>query len=226
MKIGMIVAMEKEVNTLFEKIGTSVRTETVTGLTVSIYSISGHEIYVVVSGAGEIYAAAATQMLLTKYSVDMLMNFGVCGGLTADMGTHSAVVVEKVVHYDFDISEVNDVPACQYPGHDSIFLYTTPELVKTAIAADPDLEPVICASADKFVGTPANKIALNERYGAKICEMEAAGIVLTAERAGVPVLLIKAVSDSVGTGADEYHKLCVSAAECCARVVLKVLENV
>lgn len=227
MKIGMIVAMEKEVAALFEKIGRSVRTEEVTGLKVSVYDINGHELYVTVSGVGEIYAAAAAQMLLTKYGVEMLMNFGVCGGLTSDMGVHSAVVVDRVVHYDFDGSQGDEklIP-CQYPDHESIYLCTTPELVKLAIAADPALEAVTCASADKFVGMTADKVALNERYGAKICEMESAGIVLTAERAGVPVLLIKAVSDSVGSGMEEYQKLCASAAECCARVVLKVLENV
>lgn len=225
MKIGMIVAMKKELETLLDKIGRSVRTEVVTGLEVSVYDISGNELYVVVSGCGEIYAAAAAQMLLTKYGVEMIMNFGVCGGLTPDMGICSAVVVEKVVHYDFDVSQVNDVPLGQYPEHDDIYLYATPELIKTAIAAEPSLRAVICASADKFVGNPADKAALNEHFGAEICEMEAAGIVLTAERAGVPVLLIKAVSDSVGTGAEEYHRLCVTAAECCARVIMKVLES-
>lgn len=226
MKIGMIVAMKKEIGTLLEKIGQAVRKDVVTGFEVGVYDIGGHQVYMIVSGCGEIYAAAATQALLTKYDVEMIVNFGVCGGLTSDMAAKSVVVVEKVVHYDFDISQVDDVPAAQYPGHEDVFLYATSELVKEAIAAEPALEAVICASADKFVGAAAEKTALNERFGAKICEMEAAGIVLTAERAGVPVLLIKAVSDSVGAGADEYHRLCVSAADCCAKVLLEILERV
>ena len=57
MKIGMIVAMEREIESAMAAFGTPVRRETVTGIDVSVYKIGEHEVYLTRSGAGEIYAA-------------------------------------------------------------------------------------------------------------------------------------------------------------------------
>ena len=196
MNIGMIVAMSSEVAALLEKMGTPAETESPSGFEVMAYSLGKNMLYVVKSGVGEIYAASAAQMLISQYGVKMIVNFGICGGLTDDMALKKAVVVEKAVHYAFDLSQIDDCEVGQYPGYPDVYLPASEELVNLALEADPSLEKVICASADKFVGDPVEKRELNRRFGAKICEMEAAGIILTANRAGVPVLLIKAVSDS------------------------------
>ena len=58
-----------------------------------------------------------------------------------------------------------------------------------------------------------DKRALHETYGAHICEMEAAGIVLTCDRAGVPCLLLKIVSDGITGGAEEFQATKAEAAE-------------
>ena len=82
------------------------RTEVSCGLEVSVYDMGGNELYVTRSGAGEIYAAAATQHLITGYGVELIVNFGICGGLTPEMSLCRICVVGSVVHYDFDTSPV------------------------------------------------------------------------------------------------------------------------
>ena len=54
--------------------------------------------------------------------------------------------------------------------------------------------------------------------------MEAAGIVLTCNRCGVPCLLIKAVSDSITGGAEEFVQALEQASALCLRVTAKVLK--
>lgn len=225
MNIGMIVAMSSEVAALLEKIGTPAETESPSGFEVMAYSLGKNMLYVVKSGVGEIYAASAAQMLISQYGVKMIVNFGICGGLTDDMALKKAVVVEKAVHYAFDLSEIDDCEVGQYPGYPDVYLPASEELVNLALEADPSLEKVICASADKFVGDPVEKRELHRRFGAKICEMEAAGIILTANRAGVPVLLIKAVSDSASAGPEEYSAMVSEAAASCAAAMMKALEH-
>lgn len=223
MRIGMIVAMEREVEALLLRVGKPINVDSFGGYEVKIYAVGDNELYVVRSGAGEIYAAGATQMLITKYDVKMIVNFGICGGLTEDMALCRAVVVEKVVHYDFDTSPVDNCEPARYLSYPDIYIPTSEELVKAAIEAEPTLERVICASGDKFIADPEKKRELNRLYGAKICEMEAAGILLTADRAGVPVLMIKAVSDSVSGGADEFTVMVSEAADSCVRAMLTAL---
>lgn len=225
MRIGMIVAMSGEVGALLEKIGDPRETVLTGGFEVKAYKAGENELFVVKSGAGEIYAAGATQMLISEFSVSLIVNFGICGGLTPDMALKRAAVVEKVVHYDFDTSQIDNCEPARYVNYPDVFLQTSPELVKIACEAVPTLERVICASGDKFIADPLKKTALHEKYGAKICEMEAAGILLTADRAKVPVLMIKAVSDSVSGGAEEFSCMVSEAAESCVSAMLTVLKR-
>lgn len=223
MNIGMIVAIPEEIGALFRSCGTPAGTEKFPGYTVYHYDIRGHAVHVVGSGVGEIAAAAAAQFLITRFGAELLVNFGVCGGLTEEMGLRRTVVVGKAVHYDFDTSAYDKAEPGRYLAYPDVYIPAAPELVRLACAAEPALQPVICASADKFVADPAAKTALYARFGAEICEMEAAGILLTANRCGVPALLVKGVSDSVRGGGEEFAAMVHESAALCVRVLLKIL---
>lgn len=225
MKIGMIVAVAQEVGALLEKMGKPISTESLTGYEVKVYEVNGNSLYVTQSGAGEISAASSTQLLISKYGCEMIVNFGVCGGLTDEMSVTRTAVVEKAVHYDFDTSDFDNCEVGRYLEYPDIYIPATASLIEKACEVEPSLTRVICASADKFVGDPDKKRELNKRFGAHICEMEAAGILLTANRNGVPALLIKAVSDSVSGGADEFTRLVSEAAYICVSTLLKIIES-
>ncbi len=65
--------------------------------------------------------------------------------------------------------------------------------------------PAVCASADRFVSGSKDKAYLHETFGADICDMESAGILLTCNRNKVPCVMLKAVSDAMeGTGEEFY----------------------
>ena len=224
MNIGMIVAMPEELAGFLSKCGTPLGTNKVPGYEIMEWKIGDNSIYVAGSGAGEIAAASTTQMLISLYNVDMIINFGVVGGLTPDMSLCSAVVIEKLVHYDYDASPFyRELVPAQYPGEDEIYIYPDKELLEKAIKSAPELRPVTCASADKFVEGSMAKSMLHEKYGADICEMEAAGILLTCKRCKVPALFIKAVSDGVTGGAEEFDKMIKEASEVCVRALMSFL---
>ena len=64
------------------------------------YRFCGAELFVIHAGCGELAAAAATQLLIICYKVDLVVNFGVVGGLTPQMALLKCCVVRSVVHYD------------------------------------------------------------------------------------------------------------------------------
>lgn len=224
-KIGMIVAVLQEIDTLFQHLGAPLDTDTPAGYEVHRYLVSGNEIYVVPSGAGELAAAASTQLLISTYHVDLIVNFGVCGGLTPDMSLTQSVVVRDVIHYDFDATAFLGGCVGQYPGYPTAFIPASSDLVALALSTEPALKPVVCASADKFVEDPTMKQQLHKTFGAEICEMEAAGILLTANRCHVPALLMKAVSDSVNGDAGQFEQMVHEAAATCLKVLLRILDT-
>jgi len=155
----------------------------------------------------------------------MIINFGVVGGLTAEMAKTKTCVVEKVVHYDFDTSAVDNWEVGRYAEYPDPYIPTNSDLLHKAIAINPELMPVICASADKFIADPQLKANLNKQFGAHICEMEAAGIVLICNRNNVPCLLIKSVSDSIEGGAEEFRSTINEAAALCLDIADKVISE-
>ncbi|MBR6005994.1 MAG: 5'-methylthioadenosine/S-adenosylhomocysteine nucleosidase [Clostridia bacterium] len=223
-RIGMIVAVE--IAAVMKKYADKLEDYPARGFEVKRLVSEEYELYIVNSGAGEIASASAAQFLISEIGVDLIVNFGVVGGLTPEMTVAKLAIVTDVVHYDYDVSEYIGYRKAQYANYPSVYIPATRSLVDAALAIEPGLKPVICASGDKFIGNPDRKWALHEEYNADICEMEAAGIVLTANRSGVPCLLIKAVSDSMGGGAEEFAAEFERCASICLDTVDKIIRTV
>lgn len=224
-KIGMIVAVE--IDAVLEKFGSKlVENKEKAMYKILEYQTNNYNLIIVNCGAGEIASASATQFLISEYNVDLIVNFGVVGGLTEAMSKTKVCVVDKVVHYDFDISMVDNVDVGRYLEYPTIYIPTTKELVNKALEVSSDLVVVTCASGDKFVADPNKKIELNKLFNADICEMEAAGIVLTCNRNNIPCLLIKIVSDGIHGGAQEFNDTKNMAASICLEIVDKIINEI
>ena len=222
-RIGMIVAVE--IGAVLKKYEGMLSEVPARGFETKRLLTDDYEMFIVNCGAGEIAAASAAQYLISEYAVDMIVNFGVVGGLTEEMTVAKLAVVTDVVHYDYDVSEYIGYRKAQYANYPSVYIPADRGLLEAALAAEPSLKPVICASGDKFIGDPTKKQQLHSEYNADICEMEAAGVVLTANRNGVPCLLIKAVSDSMGGGAEEFAREFERCAAICLDTVDKVIRR-
>ncbi|MBQ5310991.1 MAG: 5'-methylthioadenosine/S-adenosylhomocysteine nucleosidase [Oscillospiraceae bacterium] len=225
MDIGIIAAMPQELGSFLSNVGEPEGTDIIPGYEIKKYRINDNMIYITGSGAGEIAAAATAQMFISVYHVDMMLNFGVVGGLTPDMSLSRAVVIDHIVHYDYDASPFyKDLVPGQYPGYE-LYLQTDRKLLEKALSAACELVPVTCASADKFIDSPETKRYLHEKYNADICEMESAGVYLTCSRCGIPSLFIKAVSDSAQGGAEQFEEMIEYAAKVCVKIVMDIINN-
>lgn len=223
--IGMVVAMDKEVKPFFEKFGSDVQSFKIGGYDIFSCQIANKKIYLIKSGIGEILASSATQLLISVYKCDIILNFGVCGSLTDNISVCETVVVNGVVHYDFDLSSIDGTKVGEYPNAGGCVIKTNKELLDLALKVDSSLKCVICASADKFVADESIKTKLNLDYGAEICDMESAGVLLTANMNNVPTLIIKAVSDGKG-GAEEFNRRVKVASKAYIETVNKIIELV
>lgn len=221
--VGMIVAIE--MSSVLDRYGKAEAEERAGGFKVLRYMMDGYELFIVNSGVGELAAAAAAQLLIDRYNAELIVNFGVVGGLTDDMGEMRTCIVEKLVHYDFDLSEIDSVEPGKYPDHDSVYIPLDEKLIDRATALAPELKRVTCASADKFIGSAEKKRALHRQFGADICEMEAAGIVITCNRNNIPCLSIKTVSDGVDGGADAFYAQVRRSSEICLEITERIINE-
>lgn len=222
-RIGMIVAVE--MNAVLSRYGTPEGEITENGFRVLTYRNESYTLYVLNCGVGEIAAAAGTQFLICRFHVDMILNFGIVGGLTQEMSHTRVCLVGRVVHYDIDTSAVDGIEPGRYLDYPDVYIPADETLLEKALAFSPGLKVATCASGDKFIADPEKKAELVRLYGADICEMEAAGIFLTCRRSGVPFLSVKAVADCVDDGDDGYWDKKQSSSELCLSVADRLIRS-
>lgn len=220
-KIGLIVAVEDEA--LRQKYGEGYDLQD--GHRTVLYQTRQCQVYALHSGAGEIFAASATQYLIDRYGVAMVLNYGVVGACTEALRVGETCIVNRVVHYQYDISAADGVRPGRYLEYAEVWIPADKELLRKATAAHPNLRLATCASEDKFVADPAEKLRLGGEFDADICDMEAAAILLTCNRNQVPCLLIKTVSDGVRGGASEYWSEKDWTARSCLDIVGQIIDE-
>ena len=223
MKIGLIVAIEMD--SIFAHYKNLEQLPCPKGFELFHTEKERHEIFVLHAGMGEIAAASGVQYLATACGVELIVNFGVVGGVTTEMKKQKVCVIDRVVHYKYDCSEFMDLAIGQVDGHSSIFLPTTPPLVEKALAVYPDLKRSTCCSGDKFVGTEEEKMRLHIDFQGDVCDMESAGIVLTCEANGLPCLMLKAVSDGLADGAKGFYAELQEAGDKCLAVADSIIDT-
>ncbi|MBO5772552.1 MAG: 5'-methylthioadenosine/S-adenosylhomocysteine nucleosidase [Clostridia bacterium] len=221
MNVGIVVAMEKEIAPFLQKV--NARLNKINGFSVWDFIWEDKKVYVCISSVGEICASAATQLLISHFDVKYVFNFGVVGALRSDIALLSTMYVGDVVHYDMDTSYFGD-PVGRYSIFDDVAIQCNKQLIDLAQKIAP--WPVVrCASADKFVDSKEDKTRLATQFGADICDMESAGILITSRLNNVPCLLVKAVSDSLSGGGKEFASSCQLAATGYMNFITQLLGN-
>ena len=203
MKIGLIVATFNELNSLLNNLNLVLNKLSDEPFEVYYLKINNNDIYIAKSGIGEISSASLTQFLITKYEVKLIINAGVVGALKKDLKIKELCIVKDVVHYDFDISKIDDVKVGEYEGI-GIHIPLNKEYIKLLTSKYKNLNVVSCASGDKFIEEPNFINYLVTNFDTDICDMELAGITLVALKNKVNVISIKAISDSGDS--ESYNK--------------------
>ena len=223
MRYGLLIAIERELKAFLER-GGDITEERANGRVIYRTTIGENEVFALCSGAGEIDAASGTQMLITGYDCEIILNFGVTGALDPELKVEDLFVAEKVRHYDFDCSAVDHVAVNQYEEFPDAFIPLDAGLIARAKAAEPKLRTASVASGDTFVADRAEKTRLRN-LGCDICDMELAAIARVCWLSGVKCLSIKCISDTFEGGSGDFETNVERSAKAAFRVLRKILEN-
>ena len=204
MKIGIVIAIEKELKSFLES-NYEITTIEDNSFICFKTTINNNEVYAIKSGWGLIDAAIATQYLITKYGVEKILNFGVTGALEQSLKVSDLFYVSKCLNFDFDVSTISDVKIHQYVDMEDEFIHLDEGLIKLVKSIEPDIKEAVDASGDMFVEKMEDKIV---RYnaGCNICDMEIVAIARTCLLNNVKCLSIKAISDELNGDGKDFEK--------------------
>ena len=188
--IGAVIAMDSEAEALLSQMEIE-NLMTVHGKPVYSGRAFGKDVLLCVCGVGKVNAAAGTCAVLEK-GADVVLNFGVAGGLDSRTQLTEVYLIEKAVQYDFDITQLEGGEIGTLDGEAENFLplYTPAAL---------DYPRRALGTGDRFNDSPADHDLLI-RLGAHIRDMEGAAIAQVCKYAGVPLVSVKAISDIYGAG--------------------------
>src|SRR5512134_198149 len=150
------------------------------------------------SGWGKIASAGSMQYVIDKYSPDLIVNLGTCGGFEGGVQQGETILVDKTYVYDI-VELMGDLDVVSYYASS----------LDLSWLAEPYPFPArrgLIASADSDL--PPGKIPFLKSLGAIAADWESAALAWVAQRNNARLLILRGVSDMVSeAGGEAYNNI-------------------
>jgi adenosylhomocysteine nucleosidase len=148
------------------------------------------------AGWGKTASAGAMQYVIDRFSPDLTVNLGTCGGFEGEVELEDIVLVERTFIYDIVelMGDFGAVPDYYASNLDLNWLpepYPYPARRGTLASADSDLPP--------------ERIPQLKAQGAIAADWESAALAWVAQKNGARLLILRAVSDLVSENGGEAY---------------------
>jgi adenosylhomocysteine nucleosidase len=197
MKIGIIVAMPEEFRAVAKSLGAATAAQ-IDALKAGNFSLAGHKFMLVESGMGFRNADKAAEIMVQDARPDLLVSTGFCGGVAPELMAGDIVVAQEIIIADKDGF---DAVPIQLSSIGQNFVVRQTAGVGRVVAGT-FISASVIMSKKRLAGM------LTGSCPSPVVEMESGAIALVAAENNIPMLAIRAVSDSVaeelGFSLDEF----------------------
>ncbi len=157
------------------------------------------------SGIGKVNVALATQLMIDRYGVDLVVNTGSAGGLGDNQQIGDFVLADKLCHHDIDVTLLGLLPG-ELPGLPRYYS-VNPHYIKLldTLAREQGISHHIgtIATGESFIYRPEQVAYIKRHFDQVIaCEMEAAAVAQVAFLNQVDAVVIRGLSDIAGHQAE------------------------
>lgn len=226
--IGIIGAMQIEIDGLRKELKNE-QEMTISGIHFWKGEVHGKEVVMAVCGMGKVYAAICAQTMVIHFKVDAIINTGVAGNLSEDLGIKSVAIADQVVQHDMDLTPVG----YQYGELGGLNIIYIPCDKKMVSLVEKSVEKMglkykvgTIATGDQFINKPEQQKFITEHFHAIAAEMEGASIGHVCCINRIPFAIIRTISDDAdGNSPEDFPAFAKEAAEIAIDIVLDVLET-
>ena len=148
-------------------------------------------------GWGKVAAAASTQYAIDRWQPDLLVNLGTCGGFAGEIERGEIVLAERTLIYDI-IEQIGSA--------DAALAHFSSEMDLSWLQGDlpTPAHRTLLVSGDRDLVVEEIP-RLKEDFHAIAGDWESGAIAWVARRNGLPVLILRGVSDLVGPDGGEAY---------------------
>lgn len=226
MKIAVLTAMDKELQLLLSLM-TQYKELEIGRNRYFVGTIGDKEVLAGKCGIGKVNAAVNTYRLIQNTSPDIIINTGVAGGASDTIKIGDVLVADSIAYHDVWCG-----PGTEYGAADGFPTYFRPPvklLEKCRESTIPAVFGLIC-SGDKFIHTAEEIDEISSHFPQVVAvDMESASIAQVGEMCGVPVLIVRVMSDTPGKGdnisqyKDFWGEAPKKTFECVERIIKEIL---
>lgn len=226
--IGILGAMEEEVAAICAALhGKTVRR--LAGTDFVCGQAFGTGVCICQCGVGKVNAAAATQILISVFGCEKIINTGIGCSLDENVHIGDAVVAGDLCEWDINITALGEargyiekLGTVHIPADEAL----SDKLAAAAAAQGLTVHRGTIVSGDTFVADSRLKKMLHATFGALCGEMEGAACAHTAALNGVPFAVLRCVSDGGDPDAQmDYPRFKKTAAAKSTATVLTFLQT-
>ena len=170
---------------------------------VFVGELGGREVRLLESGIGKAAAGAVVGWATERFKPAAAVWLGVAGSLNPQLSTGDVLIADDAVQWDMDLTPLGRAPGELDSGERFVpaDVRLTDALHASAARLGYHHVRGRVASGDKFVADPQTARWIRETFEADAVEMEGAAALWAARRLGVPMALVRAVTDAADTAA-------------------------
>lgn len=226
--IGIIGAMEVEIQGLKAMLPDA-KTTTISGMDFVTGTLRGTPVVMAVCGVGKVFAALCAQTMILRFPVQAIINSGVAGTLSRELGIGDVAISSDVVQHDMDTSPLGD-PVGMISGPNVIHIPANQDLAdlveETVKSMDRHCVKGTIATGDQFLCQTERKNWIHETFGAIAGEMEGGSIGQVCYVNQIPFVIIRTISDDAdGNAPADFPAFVEKTAKAAIEITAAVVEK-
>ena len=226
MKIfGIISAMSVEIEHILNSMYIEKEMK-ICGFPFYVGSINSIRVILTTCSIGKVNAACCTQLLISNFNVDYIINTGIAGGLYSELKPKDIVISSDVTYFDVRKLQMKSCYPCQESFESSLELVELAQKACQEILGNENNHyKGRIATGDNFISTQEDKDKINNEFAPYCVEMEGGAIGHVAYLNKVPFVVIRCISDLADDEAETtYEEFEEIASIQSAKITLKILD--
>jgi len=225
--IGIIGAMDIEISDIVKSMKNINRIKHA-GQEFIIGTIDGStcEIVVTCSGIGKVCAAISSQILISNFNVEAIINTGIAGSMDDSLNIGDVVISQILKYHDFNKNLLNTYyPYKEEFTADDRLITLAQNAIKSIKDRKLNYKTGLIITGDIFLEDKILKNTLKKQFSPLCIEMEGCAIAHCCAKNNIPFVIIRSISD---TSDDEsvYENFKHKVATLSASIVVDMVINI
>lgn len=228
MNIGILGAMREEIVPFLDKFE-NIKEITYAKNKYYKTTFNNHTLIIAYSKIGKVNSTITAIVMCEHFKVDKIIFSGVAGAIDSDLKIGDLVYASKLTQHDLDLSAFGHPYG--FVPESKVFFETDKNLISTLHEVSKDInipiKEAIIATGDQFIASSEKKSWIEQTFGANAIEMEGASVACVCDSFDVPLLVLRAISDSADGQADiDFDTFLEQSAQVSAKFVYELISKI